>query len=48
MTGTEQLPNDKFKAQITIGKWTFYIGTYETAEDAHSAFKRVHREWWGK
>lgn len=39
--GVVPAPNGRWKAQIVHNKKTFYLGTYDTKEEAHQAYKKT-------
>lgn len=38
---------DKFRAEICIDKQNYYLGTFDTPEDASAAFKKAYEDYYG-
>jgi hypothetical protein len=39
--------NGKYQARIGIDNTEYYLGTFESKEEAHGAFMAIHKEWYG-
>jgi len=40
--------DDRYRAQITINKDRYYLGTFNTVIEAHEAYKKAYKEWYGQ
>lgn len=46
--GVRQVSSGRWQAKITINRSGIYLGTFDTAEDAHAAYQAKARQAWGE
>jgi len=45
LMGVSPLPSGRFQAAIQINKKLFYLGSFDTAEEAHQAYLKAKRKF---